>query len=433
MPSQLPSLSTDEAVRFIEGCCFPEAGNEGNDGPGTLRCGVEIEWLTTPLGDPRSHLPAEEALRVVETVGDLPGCSKVTLEPGGQVELSSAPGSPADVCRLMAVDARVARRRLAGAGVGMVGVGLDPVRPPRRVLQYPRYAAMEQFFDHHGPAGRTMMCSTAAIQVNLSLGSGEEQEARWRQANLIGPTMTAAFANSPFLHGEPSGWRSSRAAVWRMLDLSRTSPVPLVGNAANAWARYALNAQVMLVRDASGAFLPDLEHLTFGAWMAKGHAAGFPTVDDLRYHLTTLFPPVRPRGWLELRFVDTLGEPWWPVPLLVAAAIVCDQEAAETARSACQPASTLWVEAARHGLGHPVLAKAAQGCFTAAIDALDRIGADPAGREAVGSFMERFVANGRCPADDLLDAWAVSGELYPEDRGQPPDTLDLMEPAWTIS
>ncbi|MGH2717384.1 MAG: glutamate-cysteine ligase family protein, partial [Actinomycetota bacterium] len=318
MPSQLPSLRTDEAVRFIEERCFPPTAA---DAPGTLRCGLEIEWLTTPLGDPRSHLPAEEALRLVEIVGDLPGCSKVTLEPGGQIELSSAPGDLADVCRLMGADARVARRRLEAAGVAMVSVGLDPTRPPRRVLEAPRYVAMEKFFDLHGPAGRTMMCSTGSVQVNLSLGSGEEQEARWRQANLIGPAMTAAFANSPFLHGAPSGWRSSRAAVWRMLDLSRTSPVPLVGSAANAWARYALNAQVMLVRDATGAFLPDLEHLTFGAWMAKGHAVGFPTEDDLSYHLTTLFPPVRPRGWLELRVLDALGDPWWPVPLLVGAAI----------------------------------------------------------------------------------------------------------------
>lgn len=433
MPSQLPSLRTDEAVRFIEERCFPPTGDQA---PESLRCGLEIEWLTTPLGDPRSHLPAEEALRLVEIVGDLPGCSKVTLEPGGQIELSSAPGEPAEVCRLMAADARVARRRLEAAGVGMVSLGLDPVRPPRRVLEAPRYVAMEKFFDHHGPAGRTMMCSTGSVQVNLSLGSGDEQEARWRQANLIGPAMTAAFANSPFLHGAPSGWRSSRAAVWRMLDLSRCSPVPLVGNAANAWARYALNAQVMLVRDASGDFLPDLEHLTFGAWMAKGHTVGFPTADDLSYHLTTLFPPVRPRGWLELRFVDVLGDPWWPVPLLVAGAIVCDPEAAEAAREACLPAATLWVEAARHGLEHPVLAEAAKGCFAAAIGALDRIGADEAGRQAVEAYLERYVARCRCPADDLLDAWGVSGDLYPDLPGRTEassaDALDLKEPAWTL-
>ncbi|HLH29454.1 MAG TPA: glutamate-cysteine ligase family protein, partial [Acidimicrobiales bacterium] len=135
MPSQLPSLRTDEAVRFIEERSFPPAGD---DSSGTLRCGLEIEWLTTPLGDPRSHLPADEALRLVEAVGDLPGCSKVTLEPGGQIELSSAPGSPEEVCRLMAADAEIARRRLEAAGAAMVSVGLDPVRPPRRVLDSPR-------------------------------------------------------------------------------------------------------------------------------------------------------------------------------------------------------------------------------------------------------------------------------------------------------
>ncbi|MGH2717306.1 MAG: hypothetical protein ACRDJU_01850, partial [Actinomycetota bacterium] len=114
------------------------------------------------------------------------------------------------------------------------------------------------------------------------------------------------------------------------------------------------------------------------------------------------------------------------------AAIVCDPEAAEAAREACRPAASLWVEAARHGLEHPVLAQAAQGCFAAAIDALDRIGADQVGREVVQAYTERYVARGRCPADDLLDAWAVSGELYPDLPGQLPGSLDLKEPAWTI-
>jgi glutamate--cysteine ligase len=423
---------------MIEERCFPpgEAVASGPrtpepaPGPGgtsglPVRCGVEIEWLTGPLANPAAHLPLGGARALVETAGELPSGSKVTLEPGGQIELSSPPGTPAEVCAITEQDAAVARSRLGDAGVGMLSLGLDPLRPPRRVLEAPRYVAMEQFFDRHGPtgsaAGRSMMCSTASVQVNVNLGTRAEQEHRWRLANLIGPTMTACFANSPFRNGAPTGWRSTRAAVWRRLDPSRTSPVPLVGSAANAWARYALNAQVMLVREPSGAFRPGLEHLTFGAWMARGHEVGFPDADDLGYHLTTLFPPVRPRGWLELRFVDALGDPWWRVPLLVASALVCDPEASDAAREACRPAATLWVEAARHGLEHPVLAASAKACFAAATAALDRIGADATGRAAVEAFATRYVDRSRCPADELLAAWATSGALLPADY--------LLEPA----
>jgi glutamate--cysteine ligase len=429
MPSEHPSLRREDAVRFIEERCFP-SGQDAVATAGSVRCGVEIEWLTGPVGAPEAHLPIRTARGLVEVVGDLPGGSRVTLEPGGQIELSSLPGSPSEVCRLMEGDAAIARRRLGAAGVSMTSLGLDPVRPERRVLDSPRYAAMEQFFDRHGPDGRSMMCASASIQVNLDLGVGDEQEERWRLANLIGPMMTAAFANSPFRRGAPSGWRSSRAAVWRMLDLSRTSPVPLVGNAANAWARYALNAQVMLVRAPSGTFLPGLEHLTFGAWMARGHAVGFPVEEDLGYHLTTLFPPVRPRGWLELRFVDSLPDPWWRVPVLVATALVCDARAAAVAWEACRPAAGLWAEAARQGLEHPVLAAAAASCFDAVIEALDRLGADPTGREAVQAYAEHYVARGRCPADDLLEAWASSGAVFPPAGDEFTDGRPL-ETVWT--
>lgn len=422
MPSQHPCLRREEAVRFIEQRSFPAAGTLASGAPEPVaRCGVEIEWLTAPLGAPELHLPSRTARGLVPLAGDLPGGCRVTLEPGGQIELSSPPGVPDEVCRIMEDDAALARTRLEAAGVGTYSLGLDPLRPERRILDSPRYTAMEQFFDRQGPDGRSMMCGTASIQVNVGLGVGDQAEQRWRLANLIGPTMTAAFANSPFRRGAPSGWRSSRAAVWRALDLSRTSPVPQVpptgkpasaASAANAWARYALNAQVMLVREPSGQFLPGLEHLTFGAWMARGHAVGFPDEEDLGYHLTTLFPPVRPRGWLELRFIDALGDPWWRVPVLVATALVCDPAAAAVAEAACRPAAALWVEAARDGLTNPILGGAARACFAAAGEALDRIGGG-AGRDVVEAFAERFVSRGRCPADDLLDAWSVTGALFP--------------------
>jgi glutamate--cysteine ligase len=281
---------------------------------------------------------------------------------------------------------------------------------------------MERYFNSFGTEGRTMMCSTASVQVNLDMGSGQEVEDRWRLVHLIGPVFTAAFANSPFYRGAPSGLRSTRFAVWRAMDRSRTAPVGLLAPGPEAWARYALDARVMLIRQTPERFLALPEALTFREWMDRGHEAGFPDLDDLAYHLTTLFPPVRPRGWLEMRMVDCLPDPWWRVPVMVAAALVHDPEAGQRAERACAPAADLWVEAARHGLAHPTLAAAARECFTAAIEALPRTGAFGAAAAVTEAFHDRFVARGRSPADDLLDAWASTGALFPTD--QP------LEPAW---
>jgi glutamate--cysteine ligase len=282
---------------------------------------------------------------------------------------------------------------------------------------------METYFNSFGTEGRTMMCSTGAIQVNLDIGTGDEVEERWRLVHLIGPTLAAAFANSPFLRGVPTGWRSTRLAVWRSLDRSRTSPVRLDCPGPESWTRYALEARVMMIRASQERYLPLLERRSFEEWMTDGHEAGFPDLDDLAYHLTTLFPPVRPRGWLELRMIDGMPDPWWRVPVMIAAALIYDPEASQRARRACAPAADLWVEASRHGLAHPALASAARECFAAALEALPRIEAFGPSAAAAAAFHDRFVARGRSPADDLLDAWATTGAQFPTD--QP------LEPAWT--
>ena len=165
----------------------------------------------------------------------------------------------------------------------------------------------------------------------------------------------------------------------------------------------------MLVRVSADRFEPVLEHLTFGEWMARGHELGWPTEPDFAYHLTTLFPPVRLRGWLELRMVDALPDPWWRVPGAIVTALLDDGAAAEEAARASVPAAGLWHEAARLGLSHPRLAESARRCFTAALDALPRLGADVDTHDACADYVERFVLRGRCPADDVLDAWVREG------------------------
>ncbi len=156
--------------------------------------------------------------------------------------------------------------------------------------------------------------------------------------------------------------------------------------------------------------------------MEEGHELGYPTVEDFAYHLTTLFPPVRPRGWFELRMIDALPSPWWRVAVAVTTALLDDEEASDTAAAIIDEGRRLR-GAASHGLAHPELARHARGCFEAALSALPRLGADVTTIAATASFFERFVARGRCPADDLLDGWRTDGCLL---LGRP-----ALEEAWS--
>jgi glutamate--cysteine ligase len=109
------------------------------------------------------------------------------------------------------------------------------------------------------------------------------------------------------------------------------------------------------------------------------------------YHLTTLFPPVRPRGWLEFRMIDALGDEWWPVAVAVAATLLDDAEAADVAARG-RAHSRCWIAAARDGLSDPALRTAADACFTAVLEALPRLGTDADTIAAAASFHDRYVA-----------------------------------------
>jgi glutamate--cysteine ligase len=156
-----------------------------------------------------------------------------------------------------------------------------------------------------------------------------------------------------------------------------------------------------------------LEPLSFADWIDRGHPLGWPTLDDLEYHLTTLFPPVRPRGWLELRMIDAVPAPWARAAAAVTSVLLHDPEAAARASFAVAPVRDRWAEAARNGLSSPDFARAAQACFDAALEALPRCRADDGTIAAVADFVDRYVARCRCPADDRLDEWAATGTLLP--------------------
>ena len=383
--------------------------------------GIELELLTYPCTDPRLRPPAT-LLEAITGRTTLPAGSRITLEPGGQVEISTRP-LPGLGRALAAAGADLAAvtAELRRGGLEPVARGLDPLRPPERVLDRPRYAAMEEYLDAEGFAGRTMMCSTAAIQVNVDNGSPATLGDRWHLAHAAGPVLVAMFAHSPVPGGGGCGPRSARQQVWSVLDPGRTGPVhgpildgdrvPTRRNPVEEWLRYALDARVMMIRATPDRFVPidgplGSHALTFAAWMERGHELGWPALDDFEYHLTTLFPPVRPRGWLELRMIDALPDPWWKVAAAVTTALLEDTDAGAAALEAVSAppqgagVADHWRSAARHGLSDPALRAAAQRVFPAALDALGRLGADRATVAAAEAFYERFVARGLCPADE---------------------------------
>jgi len=140
-------------------------------------------------------------------------------------------------------------------------------------------------------------------------------------------------------------------------------------------------------------------------WIEHGHELGHPTHDDLDYHLNTLFPPVRARGWMELRYLDSLPDPWWEVAAAVAVALVDDDVAGAAAMAAVAGTEGLWGDAARHGLHEPRLAAAAAACFAAAMPviAADPGMGGPRTANLVAEYADRFVTRGRCPADEADD------------------------------
>ncbi|MDQ0584855.1 ergothioneine biosynthesis glutamate--cysteine ligase EgtA [Streptomyces rishiriensis] len=407
---EIPSrsaLTEAEVEALVRGICFKTGP------PRTV--GVEVEWLVHELREPRLPVPPERLEAAYAALRTLPLSSPLTVEPGGQLELSSPPAASLMECvGTVSADLTAVRAVLAERGLALSGHGTDPWRTPRRFLHEPRYDAMEACLDRTGPAGRAMMCTSASVQVCLDAGHEEPgplgHGRRWWLSHTLGAVLVAAFANSPLLGGAPTGWRSTRQLLWTEIGADRAGGPVLDGDPRTAWARHVLDAPVMCVRRDSGPWeVPD--RLTFRQWTRTGA----PTREDLDYHLTTLFPPVRPRGHLELRMIDAQpGDDGWIVPLAVTTALFDDPEAAEIVYRAVKPLgeraqplpaphNPLWIDAARYGLTDPELHETAVVCFTTALRALPRLGATEAVTAAVSDYLERYVLRGRTPADDLLD------------------------------
>lgn len=373
----VPLRGRSEAEAHVGMTCFKL-------GPPSL-IGAELEFLVTHREDP-SVRPALGEL--VQALGEhsphsifplspalpLPGGSVVTVEPGGQVELSSSPyPDAASLCSALVADAGVLGDRLAGRNLRPVTASADAVRGPRRLLELPRYDAMEAFFDRVGPYGRLMMTNTAATQVAVDAGrGGGEVRARWALLHEAGPALVAAFACSPVLRGAPAGvWASQRMRTWLELDPQRTlGPAHVGGDPAVEYARWALDVPLLGVRS-DGDCWSAPEGATFADWVDGRLDAVLPArpgVDDLELHLSTLFPPVRACGHLEVRYLDAQPDGQWRVPIAALEALLSTPTVLDRARAVVAPTVGRWHDAARLGLADAPLRTAAAAVLALAAD-----------------------------------------------------------------
>ncbi len=380
--------------------------------------GLEVETHLVDLHQAAAAVPWDRVEPLLRVVGAVADASTVTLEPGGQRELSGSPEPDMlGAVTQMRHDGVSARLALAELGLGLAHAGADPLRPPRRVNPRPRYRAMEQHFAATGRAGpgTVMMNSTAAMQVNLDAGPQPGWADRVARAHRLGPTMIAISACSPWLGGRDTGWKSARQRAWAGLDARACGPVPgflapeaagPASDPASAWARYALRAPVLFVRNWVGEVAAVRTSVAFEQWASGAVRLGgrLPTPADLDVHLTTLFPPVRLRGYLELRYLDMTPPRWWPAIAALVTTLMDDPVAADQASEATARAAGRWRIAARDGLADPVLADAARRCVSIAA------GRTPAQLAPAVADLAELVDSGRCPGDLLAER---IGEIGP--------------------
>ncbi len=323
------------------------------------------------------------------------------------MELSGPPGG--DVAAAVAAlraDAAVLFAHLGRHALGLAPLGTDPLRQARRVNPGPRYLAMEQHFAAVGcsRAGAAMMTSTASLQVNLEAGQPGQHRERVALAHALGPVLVAVSAASPLLAGRETGWASTRQQVWGALDQARCGPLLGRCDPAEEWADYALAAPVMLVRSTrDGGAEAVTGRVPFADWVAGRTLLGGrrPSSADLDYHLTTLFPPVRLRGFLEIRYLD--ASPSWPALAALTTTLLDDPVAADLAAAACLPVQGRWTTAAHRGLADHELHTAARACLAAAADRVPVVL-----RRAVHALAD-LVEAGRSPGDTVSTTARTSG------------------------
>ncbi|KAF0675979.1 glutamate--cysteine ligase [Profundibacterium mesophilum] len=382
-----------------------------------------VEAMLTGLRDRFGWTPVTEA-------GNLIGLEKnganVSLEPGGQLELSGAPLETIHgTCDEVNDHLREVKTVADEIGVGFIGLGAAPHWTHEQMEMMPkgRYRLMTDYMDRVGTHGTQMMYRTCTVQVNLDFGSEADMVQKLRVALALQPVATALFANSPFFEGRPNGHKSWRSRIWRDLDGARTGMLPFVfeeGMGFERWVDYALDVPMYFVyRD--GVYIDALGQ-SFRDFL-KGELPALPgekpTLSDWADHLTTAFPEARIKKFIEMRGAD--GGPWRRLCALPAlwVGLMYDQGAldaawdlargwsAETREALRVAASVDGLQAKVDGISMHALAGEVVAIAEAGLKARARPGSGglvPDETHFLNALKES-VETGRTPADELLERY----------------------------
>ena len=352
--------------------------------------------------------------------------ANVSLEPGGQLELSGAPLlSIHETCDEVNAHLKDVRTAASEIGVRFIGLGAAPIWTHEQMPMMPkgRYKLMTEYMGRVGTHGTQMMYRTCTVQVNLDFGSEADMVKKMRVALALQPVATALFANSPFFEGKINGHKSWRSRIWRDLDPARTGMLPFVfedGFGFEGWVEYMLDVPMYFVyRD--GIYIDALGQ-SFRDFL-KGRLPALPgeipTLSDWADHLTTTFPEARLKKFIEMRGAD--GGAWRRLCALPAfwVGLCYDQGAldaawdlvkdwdAETREALRVAASVDGLQAEAAGLKMHDIARQAVSIAESGLKARAMPGAGgliPDESHFLNTLQES-IDNGKVPADELLERY----------------------------
>ncbi|MFN2635603.1 MAG: glutamate-cysteine ligase family protein [Gemmatimonadaceae bacterium] len=319
----------------------------------------------------------------------LPDGACISFEPGGQIEISSAPQRSASVLIDSARDVVTKIiKEMEVEGIELIARGVDPYNGIDAVplqLRRERYTGMTRYFDSVGPYGVQMMRQTAALQINID--RGEDPLFRWRLLNFLAPVIIALFANSRDYAGAPTEWASYRGHLWRSLDRTRTGVAYRDDDPVGAYLAFALGAVAM--RSSEG----NRPYREFRDWMSESSVG----MDEWSFHLSTLFPEVRAKEFFELRSADTIELESLSAPIAFVTGLVYDAESARFAASILpEPTEKLLAAADRSGLDESLLRDIASRLCVVALEGARRLGETYISRRHLSEareYLERRVKN----------------------------------------
>jgi len=354
------------------------------------------------------------------------GEASITLEPGGQFELSGAAlASAHETCAELGVHVREMNAIADDLDVVLLMMGRNPVIPSAQMPWMPkeRYAIMRRYLPTRGSMALDMMLGTGTVQTNIDYADEADMARKLRVSIGVSPFLTALFASSPFVDGRPSGWVSSRAQVWEHTDPDRSGFIPGVfepGFGYQAYAEYALDVPMFFIHR-NGHYL-DYSGRSFRRFLEEGLDGHQATAEDWALHLTTLFPLVRLKQYIELRMADV-----GPLNMICAFAaltrgLLYDDTALAEAEALVRELPpdqlpALQADAARLGLRAEALGRSFQDwsrdLLRIAQAGLERLDVrDAMGENEVKLLgpLQRIVASGQTLADRLLELYETEWE-----------------------